>query len=80
MIRVDFAWPLHRVALHVDSFLWHAQRQAFDRDADQRSRLAGLGWLSLSVTSASLRDKGWLDQLRRALEQREPQQSLFISH
>lgn len=79
VMRVDFAWPLHRVALHVDGFVWHAQRQAFDRDADQRSRLASLGWLSLSVTSTSLRDKLWIDQLRRVLEQREPQQSLFVS-
>lgn len=79
VMRIDFAWPLHRVALHVDGFQWHAQRQAFDRDAVQRSRLASLGWLSLSVTSASLRDKAWLEQLRRALEQREPQQSLFVS-
>lgn len=77
VMRVDFAWPRHRVALHADGFLWHAQRLAFDRDAAQRSRLASLDWVSISLTSTALKSNDWLDQLELTLKQREPQRELF---
>lgn len=37
------------------------------RDADQRSRLAALGWRSVSVMTSTLERGRWLDQLERAL-------------
>lgn len=77
VMRVDFAWPRHKVALHFDSFLWHARRHSFDRDAAQRSRLVALNWLSISLTSTALKSSDWLDQLERTLRHRDPQLGFF---
>jgi len=76
VMRVDFAWPEERVALHADSFQWHARRVTLDTDATQRNRLAAAGWESLVVTHATL-DSDWLDTLAALLRARSPQLSLF---
>lgn len=73
VMRVDFAWPAHRVALHVDGYRWHHQRERFERDARQRSRLAALGWQSLVITRRGLDDAAWLADLRLTLAARAPQ-------
>ncbi len=78
VMRIDFAWPEHKVALHVDSYRWHARRAAFDADARQRTRLAALGWANLTVTSQTLHESAWLDDLRRLLHERAPQLTLAI--
>lgn len=75
ILRVDFAWPGHRVAVHVDGFRWHTGREAFDRDASQRNRLAAAGWEELVVTSAMAFDE-WVVVLRALLQRREPQRVL----
>jgi hypothetical protein len=77
VMRADFAWPQHKVALHVDGFAWHSRRTAFDRDAAQRSRLSSLDWLSITVTHSTIQDGAWLKQLALALELRRPQKELF---
>lgn len=77
VVRVDFAWPRHRVALHCDGFAWHGRRRQFELDAAQRSRLAALDWVSLIVTHRSLSKGSWLTDLTRALARREPQLSLI---
>jgi very-short-patch-repair endonuclease len=73
VMRVDFAWPRQRIALHADSFLWHARRDAFDTDARQRSVLASIGWANVIVTRHSLRERTWLQLLERLLHERRPQ-------
>lgn len=77
VMRVDFAWPRQRVALHADSYRWHDGRAAFDRDAAQRARLAALDWVCLSVTRTALRGDAWLTDLRKALARRAPQLELL---
>ena len=54
-VRIDFLWPVERVALEADSYEFHGTRQAFDRDRrrDQLLRLAGyeplrITWRQLS--------------------------------
>jgi very-short-patch-repair endonuclease len=79
IMRVDFVWPEHRIALHADSFLWHARRNAFDHDARQRSQLAALGWVNLFATERSLTDPKWFDDLRRVIRSRDPQLPLALS-
>lgn len=75
VMRVDFAWPAERIAVHVDGFQWHGSRQAFDRDADQRNRLSAAGWDSLVVTNATLHGH-WPETLRAKLKERNPQRRL----
>lgn len=77
VMRADFAWPQHKVALHVDGFAWHARRTAFDRDAAQRSRLSSLDWMSITVTHTTLQGSAWLRQLALTLQRRTPQRELF---
>jgi very-short-patch-repair endonuclease len=77
VMKIDFAWPMHRIALHVDGFGWHARRQTFDTDARQRTRLAALGWVTLTATSRSL-EHGWLNDLEHLLRERLPQRQLRL--
>ena len=74
-MRLDFCWPHLKVALHVDGYLWHSQRERFDRDARQRSRLAALGWRTITVTHNTLADGSWLSDLRALLN---PQSELAL--
>jgi very-short-patch-repair endonuclease len=76
VMKIDFAWPAHRIALHVDGFRWHGRRTNFDTDARQRTRLAVLGWTNVMLTSRSLRDDRWLRELARLLRERSPQHRL----
>jgi G:T-mismatch repair DNA endonuclease (very short patch repair protein) len=71
--RVDFAWPTRRVALHVDGYRWHYQRERFERDRCQLARLTALGWVSVHVTAASLDQAAWVNALSVALAARNPQ-------
>jgi very-short-patch-repair endonuclease len=54
-VRIDFLWPVERLALEADSYEFHGTRQAFERDRrrDQLLRLAGyepvrITWRQLS--------------------------------
>jgi len=76
--RPDFAWPKHLVAVFADSRLFHWNREAFDRDAAQRTQLASLGWTVVIVTKAMLTKDVWLTELRRCLERHAPQRPLFL--
>ncbi len=67
VMRLDFAWPELKVALHVDSYRWHSQRQRFDRDARQRARLQQAGWTFLTITATTFAEGQWLEQLRALL-------------
>lgn len=78
VVRADFAWPTHRVALHVDSALWHLQEERMTRDALQRMRLQELGWSSLVVTHSMMKTgDAWVARVRTHLKAREPQRHLF---
>lgn len=77
VVRADFAWPQHRVVLHCDGYTWHGKRRQFDLDAEQRSTLAAIDWVSLIVTDRTLKSGEWLVSLRRTLERRDPQQKLL---
>lgn len=68
VMRLDFVWRALNVALHVDSYRWHHQRERFDRDARQRSRIAALGWQTAIVTWANFDAGGWIDDLRALLD------------
>lgn len=77
VIRADFAWPRYRVVLHVDGYTWHGKRKQFDRDAEQRSALSAIDWLSLFVTDKTFLTGEWMQRLDRTLALREPQQRLL---
>ena len=71
VMRLDFAWPDQKVALHVDSS-FHQTELAMVRDADQRSRLSVLNWTQVVVMSRTMGDRRWLAQLRTALAPTAP--------
>ena len=79
VMRLDFAWPERKVALHVDSAAWHSQSERRTRDAIQRNKLQALGWYSSSVTHAMLQREDWLHGLKTVLEVRSPQRTLNLS-
>lgn len=66
--RVDFAWPAQQVALEVDGFSVHGNRDAWEKDRARQSRLAAVGWRVLHVTHERLADpEAVLVELRRSV-------------
>ncbi|WP_222194174.1 endonuclease domain-containing protein [Modestobacter italicus] len=67
LVRVDFGWPDHRVALEYDG-VWHDAPGQFVRDRQRLSALAAAGWRVLVITAADLRTPAELiARLRAAL-------------
>lgn len=75
VMRLDFAWVHLKVAIHVDGYRWHHQRERFDRDARQRSRLQVLGWRTITVTATTFKEGTWLTELLALLN---PQSGLAL--
>jgi very-short-patch-repair endonuclease len=48
--RLDFAWPLVRLAVEADGFAFHSDRAAYRRDRERLNRLVSLGWSVLRFT------------------------------
>lgn len=48
--EVDFSWPDARLVVEADSYEWHADRAAFERDRRRDQLLAAAGWRVLRVT------------------------------
>lgn len=65
--RGDFAWVDQKVVLFADGWAFHHDRAAFDRDREQRERLAANGWTPVVVTPRLMRSGSWLSSLTRHL-------------
>ena len=50
--RLDFAYPVQRLAIETDGCSVHARRQAFERDHERRNRIRLAGWQLLIYTHA----------------------------
>ncbi len=72
--RLDFAWPLRRVAVEIDGAAAHASREALSRDLRRQNRLllsmVPAGWAFLRFTWDDLVDPRFagqvVDKLREA--------------
>jgi len=67
---VDFLWPGHRLAVEVDSYKYHGDRSAFERDHRSTLALEAAGYTVHRITERMLsRDPGpFLDLVRRSLD------------
>jgi very-short-patch-repair endonuclease len=68
-VRIDFLWPVERVALEADSYEFHGTRQAFERDRrrDQLLRLAGYEPVRITWRQLSRHPEQVEELLRRLL-------------
>lgn len=48
--RLDFAYPLPKLAIEVDGYVWHSSPQHMQADNDRRNHLKTLGWHVLVYT------------------------------
>lgn len=48
--QVDLAYPIHRVAIELQSRRWHLNRRSFDADPIRWNRLTALGWRVYPIT------------------------------
>ncbi len=62
--RLDFAWPLSKLAVEYDGFDWHSDRASFTRDRQKRAALQEMDWTVLSIVSDDVRRRPQ-DFLRR---------------
>jgi very-short-patch-repair endonuclease len=53
--HLDFAYPRGLIGIEVDSYAWHMDRKAFERDRERDLELSMLGWTILRFTWAKLR-------------------------
>ena len=56
-IRVDIAYSPERLALEVDSALWHSDGESYRRDRAKWNLLAALGWTLLILTDFDLHER-----------------------
>jgi very-short-patch-repair endonuclease len=68
-VRIDFLWPVERVALEADSYEFHGTRHAFERDrrCDQLLRLAGYEPLRITWRQLSRHPEQVEELLRKLL-------------
>lgn len=59
--RLDWADPVHKVALEADSWRYHAGHEAWARDRARNDLLEALGWRFVSVTARGLRQPDLLE-------------------
>lgn len=55
--RLDFAWPAERLAVEINGWAYHRNRERFESDNAKVSMLAAAGWLTLSFTWRQLTDE-----------------------
>ncbi|KAA0120440.1 hypothetical protein [Mycolicibacterium sp. P9-22] len=55
MWRLDFAWPLHKLAVEYDGFDWHSDPASFARDRQKRAALMEMDWTVLSIVADDVR-------------------------
>jgi hypothetical protein len=69
--RVDYAWPVHSVALEVEGGAWtqgrHTRGAGFIGDIEKYNALTVLGWRVLRVTPDQLHTTYTLNLLRSVL-------------
>jgi hypothetical protein len=58
--RLDFAYPLIKLAIEVDGYIWHFTPEQLRRDHRRRNRLVADGWQTLVFT--------WMDVTQRPHE------------
>jgi very-short-patch-repair endonuclease len=68
--ELDFAYPRQRVGIQVNGASIHRRHAVWERDQDQLSDLAALGWRIVHVTASQLENKeaAILQRVARALE------------
>jgi len=52
---LDFAYPEVRLAIEADSYIWHASREAWEKDRERNNDLVALGWSFLLLTWDTVR-------------------------
>lgn len=55
--RVDFAYPVQKVVIEADGWLYHFGRKPSNRDGSKGNDLWLLGWIVLRFTTEDLRDR-----------------------
>ena len=66
-IHLDFAYPQFMIAIVCNGLRSHGNRRRFDLDATQLTRLTGLGWRVVSVTTGTVKADAWLNAVTRLL-------------
>ena len=57
LAQVDLAYPARRLAIELDSKLWHLNSEAFERDPRRRNSLTANGWTVLTFTWSDYVDR-----------------------
>lgn len=55
--RLDFAWPAEHIAVEINGWAYHRDRDRFENDNAKAAMLASAGWLALSFTWRQLTEE-----------------------
>lgn len=73
--RLDFAWPVHKVACEVEGGVYsggrHVRGVGFEEDCVKYNELAALGWALIRVTPTHIREELAVPWLTRMIRGRE---------
>jgi len=58
--RADFAYPEDRLLIELDGYVYHIDRERFQRDRSVQNRVELLGWQMLRYTWDDLVTQPWL--------------------
>jgi very-short-patch-repair endonuclease len=74
IVHIDLAYPDAMLALEVDSYSWHLDRQSFEKDRERDIELQSLGWTVFRLTWAMIRYEPdrIVDLIRRHLLKNQP--------
>ncbi len=64
--RIDVAFPELRIAIEVDGFAYHSDRERFQRDRSRQNLLVSLGWTVMRFSWSDLHDRS--DQVLSVIE------------
>lgn len=56
--RVDFAYPMAKLAIELDGYAYHSGRGDWQRDRTRQNELVAAGWTPLRFTKADLASRG----------------------
>jgi hypothetical protein len=57
--RLDFAWPLQRVAVEYDGLDWHSDPDAMRKDRRRQAALNDIGWVVITIVFDDVRYRAW---------------------
>ena len=78
---LDFAFPVHKLAIEADGIYWHSLPNIVEKDARKDADLQSQGWTVLRFTGDEIREspQRCVDEIVKVLKQKRPRRPCRVS-